>query len=216
MEIRRVFIHSIKRISRVSLSIRSEKFVIFEREKRETKRSFYHKWTCSCLSHCPSSPPIHAAGQPPQPKTYVTTSIIAFESVWSITKIHHENDWDLLCCSSGLDQPKNMSHVCWPTHPFFFLLLQLICATHSTQLCAGMTVGVGPCEGPCEGGGEIPDASCCLKSNPSIGGAGAAFVKETTYLTNPADTDVKDPAGLGYQYVESDVSVGGNTSTFFF
>ena len=80
-----------------------------------------------------------------------------------------------------------------------------------------MTVGVGPCEGPCEGGGEIPDASCCLKSNPSIaGGAGAAFVKETTYLTNPADTDVKDPAGLGYQYVESDVSVGGNTSTFFF
>jgi len=55
-----------------------------------------------------------------------------------------------------------------------------------------------------------------LKSNPSIGGAGAAFVKETTYLTNPADTDVKDPAGLAYQYVESDVSVGGNTSTFFF
>jgi hypothetical protein len=79
-----------------------------------------------------------------------------------------------------------------------------------------MTVGVGPCEGPCEGGEKIPDASCCLKSNPSIGGAGAAFVKETTYLTNPADTDVKDPAGLAYQYVESDVSVGGNTSTFFF
>ena len=94
-------------------------------------------------------------------------------------------------------------------------MLQLICATHSTQLCAGMTVGVGPCEGPCEGGGEIPDASCCLKSN-FIGGAGAAFVKEAKYLSNPADMNVKDPAGLAYQYVESDVSVGGNTSTFFF
>ena len=106
MEIRRVFIHSQgfqARSSSFRVFLDQEKFVIFERE-RETKRSFYHKWTCSCLSHCPSSPPKHAAEQPPQPKTYVTTSIIAFESVWSITKIHHENDWDLLLQWIGSNQ----------------------------------------------------------------------------------------------------------------
>ena len=82
-----------------------------------------------------------------------------------------------------------------------------VCAgiiTDCTDKTTCTTTGVGPC-----GTGSSPTAY--LKSTL----VGVAFVKEATYLTTPADMDVKSPTGLGYRDFKGDVAVGDASKSSF-